>query len=393
MASVSLAPSVRQQFFDANGKPLSGGSVYTYQSGTSTPQATYTDSTGVTQNSNPIVLDSSGACNMWLDISLSYKLVVKDSGGNQIDMKDGVIGLISNNTVSTPAIQAAAVTTAKLANNAVTSAILASDASIDANRAVQTNHIQNAQITRAKLAAGAVANSSIVSKSAAYTVVATTDDTVLADATSAAFNITLPDAASCVGKTVVVKKIDISANAVTVATTSSQTIDLLTTYPLTYQNDFVMVESDGSNWKIVSYKAKQIVVGTPLTASVFTTSTTYGNLSTRLNVTVTAKTSGPYRIHVKFPMYIGADGFTAYAKLIATSGSPTVLENGGVVQLFNGSNFTRDCYAFTLVTLTAGSAYTFDLQWRVTGSTATIDGALYNTEFGNGIAVIAEQIA
>ena len=48
------------QFFDNNGVPLSGGLIYTYLAGTSTPQATYTSASGTIQNSNPIVLDSAG---------------------------------------------------------------------------------------------------------------------------------------------------------------------------------------------------------------------------------------------------------------------------------------------------------------------------------------------
>jgi hypothetical protein len=48
------------QFFDNNGVVLAGGKLYTYDAGTTTLRATYTDSTGATPNSNPIVLDSAG---------------------------------------------------------------------------------------------------------------------------------------------------------------------------------------------------------------------------------------------------------------------------------------------------------------------------------------------
>jgi hypothetical protein len=36
------------QFFDNNGVILSGGKIYTYAAGTTTPQATYTSASGVT---------------------------------------------------------------------------------------------------------------------------------------------------------------------------------------------------------------------------------------------------------------------------------------------------------------------------------------------------------
>ena len=48
------------QFFDNNGVPLAGGLIYTYQAGTSTPQAAYTTALGNIAHSNPIVLNSAG---------------------------------------------------------------------------------------------------------------------------------------------------------------------------------------------------------------------------------------------------------------------------------------------------------------------------------------------
>ena len=48
------------QFFSSIGLPLSGGKVYTYQAGSSTPLATYTDNTGNVANANPIILGSDG---------------------------------------------------------------------------------------------------------------------------------------------------------------------------------------------------------------------------------------------------------------------------------------------------------------------------------------------
>jgi len=82
--TTQLAPLARQQFFDNNGVPLAGGLLYTYAAGTTTPQATYTDSTGNTTNTNPIVLDARGSCALWLTASQSYKFNLTDSAGNQI---------------------------------------------------------------------------------------------------------------------------------------------------------------------------------------------------------------------------------------------------------------------------------------------------------------------
>jgi hypothetical protein len=97
----------------------------------------------------------------------------------------------------------------------------------------------------------APATSSIVAKTAAYTAT-TSDSTILASAASAAFSITLPTSVGATGKFYTIKKTDSSANVVTIATTSSQTIDGAATKALSYQYDAYTVQSDGSNWSIVA---------------------------------------------------------------------------------------------------------------------------------------------
>lgn len=79
--TVRLAPAARQQFFDANGDPYSGAKLFTYQAGTTTKQATYTTSSGVTANTNPIILDTSGRTpyGVWLTQGLEYKFVLAPS--------------------------------------------------------------------------------------------------------------------------------------------------------------------------------------------------------------------------------------------------------------------------------------------------------------------------
>src|SRR6266478_9579030 len=91
MPIVNLAPAFRQQFFDASGNPLSGGLVVTDIAGTTTPQATYTDSTGTVLNSNPVVLDSSGTASIWLIQNASYKFIVKNSTGVVLETVDNVL--------------------------------------------------------------------------------------------------------------------------------------------------------------------------------------------------------------------------------------------------------------------------------------------------------------
>lgn len=74
-----LAPQPKAQFFDASGSPLVGGKVFTYAAGTTTPLETYTDETGTTPNTNPVILDSRGECNLWFSPASSYKVVLKSA--------------------------------------------------------------------------------------------------------------------------------------------------------------------------------------------------------------------------------------------------------------------------------------------------------------------------
>ena len=91
MATTSLSPTPKLQFFDLNGAPLSGGLLYTYAAGTTTPLTTYTDSTGVSANTNPIVLDSRGEANVWLGAAI-YKFALYTSVGVLIWTVDNING-------------------------------------------------------------------------------------------------------------------------------------------------------------------------------------------------------------------------------------------------------------------------------------------------------------
>jgi len=97
--TVGLSPvaGAGWQFFDANGDPLSGGKLYTYIAGTTTPQATYTSVSGLTANANPIILNSegrvSGTNEVWLDSAVSYKLILQTSASVQLWSADDLSGI------------------------------------------------------------------------------------------------------------------------------------------------------------------------------------------------------------------------------------------------------------------------------------------------------------
>ncbi len=92
--SYNLSSVPKLQFFDNDGNPLVGGKLYTYAAGTTTPLATYTDSTGATPNTNPIILDSRGEANVWLTAQ-SYKFVLKTSTDSTIWTVDNVSNAIN----------------------------------------------------------------------------------------------------------------------------------------------------------------------------------------------------------------------------------------------------------------------------------------------------------
>lgn len=96
---LSSLGGVAGQFFDNNGNPLTGGKIFTYVAGTTTPLATYTSVSGGTPHSNPIILDAAGRVpsgEIWLTDGFQYKFIIKTSTDVQIGSYDNVTGINSN---------------------------------------------------------------------------------------------------------------------------------------------------------------------------------------------------------------------------------------------------------------------------------------------------------
>lgn len=98
--TVNLSPvgGAAAQFFDNNGNPLSGGKLYTYAAGTTTPLATYTTVVGDVAHTNPIILDSAGRVpggEIWLTDTLLYKFVLDTSAGVLLGTYDFIDGINS----------------------------------------------------------------------------------------------------------------------------------------------------------------------------------------------------------------------------------------------------------------------------------------------------------
>jgi hypothetical protein len=90
------------QFFDDNGNPLSGGKLYTYDAGGTTPKATYTDAAGSTANANPVVLDAAGRATVFLD-GTTYRFDLKTSGDVLVRSTDNIqsFGVVQSNIQNT----------------------------------------------------------------------------------------------------------------------------------------------------------------------------------------------------------------------------------------------------------------------------------------------------
>ena len=94
--NLSALAGAGAQFFDNNGNILSGGKLYSYAAGTTTPQITYTSASGSTAHTNPIILNSAGRIatgEIWLTAGSNYKFVLYTSADVLIATWDNITGI------------------------------------------------------------------------------------------------------------------------------------------------------------------------------------------------------------------------------------------------------------------------------------------------------------
>jgi hypothetical protein len=96
--AVFLSPvgGVAAQFFTNTGSVLTGGKLYTYAAGTTSPLPSYTTSVGNVARTNPIIFDAAGRVpgsgEIWIT-SAPYKFVLTDSTDVLIATYDNVSGI------------------------------------------------------------------------------------------------------------------------------------------------------------------------------------------------------------------------------------------------------------------------------------------------------------
>lgn len=214
-------PLIQPRFqFIYNDIAAAGYKVFTYIAGTSTKKTTWTDQTKAVVNTNPIILDSQGMADIWLDGS--YKIVIATPtaadpplGGEIIYTVDNVIGFDLIDW----------------------SGLTASIADVNST------------------------NTAILSKSLDYTVaIGNRNKTILVDATGGDVTISLLAAATALNTfNITIKKIDLSTNKVIIDPNGVETVDSQTTYHLYDFNDFIETHSDASNWKLTSSQIRGTV--------------------------------------------------------------------------------------------------------------------------------------
>lgn len=124
----------------------------------------------------------------------------------------------------------------------------------------------------------------VSAKTANYTLT-DSDGAVVFTTTSGALTATLPTAVGRAGRRLIVKKLGgATANILTIATTSSQTIDGALTEPIAIAGGFREVISDGANWHIIGGKVEPVIVA-------LTGITTAG-----ANISIDASVGSVYRI-------------------------------------------------------------------------------------------------
>lgn len=292
------------QFLDGNGNPLAGGKLYWYISGTTTFQDTWVDQAESSTAPNPIILDNQGRVStaqngIW--IRGSYKLKITDSA--DVTVPAGTLDNINEY------------------DQVNWTGLTASIADINSTNTISSTKIASYTIT-----------------------LADRNTTILADATSGALNLNLPDA-SVVGEDyrIYLKKIDVTSNVVTVVTVGAQTIDGFKPAPLADYNDGICLQSDGSNW----FRLSDIVRGTTTVVAI----TSNIKLSQERTIFLADASAGAIILTLPAAASIGS-GYRVKIKKTEASGNSVTIATPGAETIDGLASLvmTEHNQAFELVT-------------------------------------------
>lgn len=248
--------------------PGAGTNTATILAGTVSSSYSLTLPTAVAASNNSAIVSSTAGVLSYLataSANTASALVQRDGSGNFSagTITAALTGTASGNTTYTPNNHGVVVSGS---GNAMT--VIAPDAS---TTKVLTSGGSSADPTWAAVPYG---NQAVTSQTTTYAIL-TTDNLVLCS--GSAFTATLPTASGVTGKQYTIKKTDSTlANIITIATTSSQTIDGSTTTTLNTQYESITVISDGSNWQL-----QNRTIPTAWAAYTATLSAGFGTVSTQ----------------------------------------------------------------------------------------------------------------
>lgn len=250
-----LSPLLRQRFLDSNGLPLNGGKLYSYAAGTTTPQDTYTNSTG-TLNANPVVIDANGYADVWIDPTLSYKFVLKDSGGSTLWTVDNV---------SSPFEVSAWSSTISYSQGQ----IVQDSSGYGLFYVSLTNNNVNNALTSVSNWRRLGGNIRTVSTN---TTLLITDELIRSNSTSGSLTHTLPAVATTpVGTRITIKDVGTGGNTTSVKGNSSELIDGSNTWGTALpQYAQATLENNGTSWDVVEGLTDGAVTTQKLGASAVT---------------------------------------------------------------------------------------------------------------------------
>lgn len=214
-------------------------------------------------------------------------------------------------------------------------------------------------------------NWQVLSKGGNYTVATTDYHTMInASASTASFTITLPTAVGNAGFVVGIKKIDATANTVTVKGNAAELIDGLNERVLTDQYDSVILVSDGTGWSVLASNLKQ----PPSEQLRFFASAVSGNFTTSASIT----TSTVFKITITG----GGGGGGASGPSSSNSGASGGGAGGTGIVYVSGLIPSTN-YAYTIGAAGGGAANGGNTSITLNGTTYTATGG------GAGGSVVA----
>ncbi len=196
--------------------------------------------------------------------------------------------------------------------------------------------------------------------------------TLFGNATGGAVGFTLPTAVGITGMRFTFKKIDSSANTVSVTSFGAETIDGLASQVLTDQYESINIESDGANWQIVSTLTPSVAPPAPPSSgmldvkSIVKTDGDFSSLNPVPGTTISFTTTRAGVSLLTASAYAsGLSSIPSNSLGINVDGTDYTLAS---IAMINGAgsdrNFSQGCSGSIGVTLAAGThtAYVFVSQ-------------------------------